>query len=69
MIGMTDRHGSLCIERVADITVLNDERGRFIQRDNEDHRAIAERLLQPAFCLRKAATDLAHKISDSPEPS
>jgi dihydroorotase len=53
MIEMTDRHGSLEIGRAADITVLNDLRGRFVLRDNEDTRVIAERLLQPAFCLRK----------------
>ena len=52
MIGMTDSVGSLAVGRVADVTVLDDERGRFLLRDNEDHRVIAERLLRPAFCLR-----------------
>ena len=33
-------------------SVLSDDRGRFILRDNEGTRVIAERLLRPAFCLR-----------------
>ena len=53
MLGMEDRLGSLAVGRTADVSVLNDVRGRFVLRDNEDHRVIAERLLQPAFCLRK----------------
>lgn len=52
MLGLTDRLGSLAIGRVADVTVLNDDRGRFLLRDNEDNRVVAERLLRPAFCLR-----------------
>jgi dihydroorotase len=32
--------------------VLYDDRGRFILRDNEDTKVVAERLLRPAFCLR-----------------
>ena len=53
MLGMEDSLGSLAVGRTADVSVLNDVRGRFVLRDNEDHRVIAERLLQPAFCLRK----------------
>ncbi|MFJ5487181.1 amidohydrolase/deacetylase family metallohydrolase [Hansschlegelia beijingensis] len=52
MLGMEDSLGSLAVGRTADVSVLNDVRGRFVLRDNEDHRVIAERLLQPAFCLR-----------------
>jgi dihydroorotase len=52
MLRMEDSLGSLAVGRVADVSVLDDVRGRFILRDNEDHRVIAERLLQPAFCLR-----------------
>ncbi|MGA0532969.1 amidohydrolase/deacetylase family metallohydrolase [Hansschlegelia sp. KR7-227] len=52
MLGMTDTLGALAVGRTADVSVLNDERGRFILRDNEDHRVVAERLLTPAFCLR-----------------
>ena len=36
----------------ADVSVLSDIRGRFVLRDNERTEVIAERLLQPAFCLR-----------------
>ncbi|MBB3973627.1 amidohydrolase/deacetylase family metallohydrolase [Hansschlegelia beijingensis] len=52
MLGMEDSLGSLAVGRAADVSVLNDVRGRFVLRDNEDHRVLAERLLQPAFCLR-----------------
>jgi dihydroorotase len=36
----------------ADISVLDDLRGRFKLQDNEKTVVIAERLLVPAFCLR-----------------
>ena len=36
----------------ADVSVLSDERGRFVLRDNEKTQVVAERLLQPVFCLR-----------------
>ncbi len=52
MLGLTDRIGALTPGYEADVSVLNDLRGRFILRDNEDTRVVAERLLQPAFCLR-----------------
>ena len=52
MLGLTDRLGSLAVGRTADVSVLHDDRGRFLLRDNEDHRVVAERLLRPAFCLR-----------------
>ena len=52
MIGMSDRIGALKPGYAADVTVLWDDRGRFILRDNEDTRVVAERLLRPAFCLR-----------------
>ncbi len=32
--------------------VLTEKQGRFILRDNENTEVIAERLLQPLFCLR-----------------
>jgi dihydroorotase len=34
------------------VSVLFDDRGRFVLRDNENNEVIAERLLRPAFCLR-----------------
>ncbi|WGF90882.1 amidohydrolase/deacetylase family metallohydrolase [Marinivivus vitaminiproducens] len=52
MLGRTEELGSLRIGRVADVSVLADERGRFLLRDNEDTKVVAERLLQPLFCLR-----------------
>jgi dihydroorotase len=52
MLGMSDRLGALTPGRGADVTVLHDDRGRFILRDNEDTKVVAERLLRPAFCLR-----------------
>jgi len=52
MLGMTDRVGALKPGYAADVSVLYDDRGRFILRDNEDNRVTAERLLRPAFCLR-----------------
>jgi dihydroorotase len=52
MLGLADRIGALTPGFEADISVLNDVRGRFILRDNEDTRIVADRLLQPAFCLR-----------------
>jgi dihydroorotase len=52
MLGRSDELGSLQPGRIADVSVLSDLRGRFILRDNEKTEVIAERLLQPAFCLR-----------------
>ncbi len=52
MAGMTDEVGSLAPGRDADVSVLNDLRGRFKLFDNEKTEVIAERLLTPAFCLR-----------------
>ncbi len=52
MLGLTDRIGALTPGFAADISVLHDDRGRFLLRDNEDTRVVAERLLRPAFCLR-----------------
>ena len=52
MLRMTDELGSLAVGREADISVLDDHRGRFLLMDNEDTRVIAQRLLAPAFCLR-----------------
>lgn len=52
MVGFTDRIGALKVGYAADVSVLDDNRGRFLLRDNEDTKVIAERLLTPAFCLR-----------------
>jgi dihydroorotase len=52
MLGAMDEIGTLQPGRIADISVLHDDRGRFRLRDNEKTEVIAERLLRPAFCLR-----------------
>jgi dihydroorotase len=52
MIGLADELGMLRVGATADISVLADDRGRFILRDNEKTEVVAERLLQPLFCLR-----------------
>ena len=52
MIGMSDELGTLGPGRVADVSVLNDELGRFLLKDNLDASVTAERMLTPAFCLR-----------------
>jgi dihydroorotase len=52
MIGLSDEIGSLRVGTTADVSVLSDERGRFILEDNEKTKVVAERLLQPLFCLR-----------------
>ena len=52
MLGMSGEIGSLEVGRAADISVLHDDRGRFLLRDNDNNQVVAERLLRPAFCLR-----------------
>jgi dihydroorotase len=52
MAGMSDQMGSLKPGMDADITVLNDERGRWVLQDNEGTQAVTDRLLTPAYCLR-----------------
>jgi dihydroorotase len=51
MIGKQGEHGTLKVGAAADVSVLADQRGRFILRDNEKTEVVAERLLQPLFCL------------------
>jgi dihydroorotase len=52
MLGMQDEVGSLRVGGVADVSVLADQRGRWILRDNEGTQVRTERLLEPLFCLR-----------------
>lgn len=52
MVGLSDQIGSLRPGVDADVTVISDLRGKFLLRDNEGTEVIAERLLQPDFCLR-----------------
>jgi dihydroorotase len=50
MLGRVDEIGSLRPGAPADVTVLDDRRGRFSLRDNSGTEVM--RLVMPAFCLR-----------------
>jgi dihydroorotase len=52
MLGRAGELGTLRPGVVADVTVLDDRRGRFSLRDNSGTEVIADRLLMPAFCVR-----------------
>ncbi len=52
MLDLAGELGTLRPGAAADVSVLSDERGRFVLRDNEKTQVVAERLLQPVFCLR-----------------
>ena len=52
MLGLDGEIGSLRPGSAADVSVLADERGRWVLRDNEGTEAVAERMLRPLFCLR-----------------
>ena len=52
MLAREGEIGTLRPGAAADVTVLDDRRGRFSLRDNSGTEVIAERLLMPAFCLR-----------------
>ena len=55
MIGMKGVLGTLAPGLEADISVLNDDRGRWVLQDNEGTQVIAERMLTPAYCFRAGA--------------
>lgn len=52
MIGRAAEIGALRPGMTADVSVLADDRGRFLLQDNEGTTVVAERLLRPLFCLR-----------------
>jgi dihydroorotase len=52
MLGMQDEIGTLRPGIVADVSVLDDVRGRFLLRDNEGTEVSTEHFLRPVFCLR-----------------
>jgi dihydroorotase len=52
LLGLADEIGCLRPGAVADVSVLADERGPWMLRDNEGTEVTAERLLRPLFCLR-----------------
>jgi dihydroorotase len=53
MAGMEGIIGTLRSGVEADVSVLNDERGRWVLQDNEKTQVVTDRMLTPAFCLRK----------------
>lgn len=52
MLGRSAEIGALKVGMDADVSVLSEQTGRFVLTDNEKNEVIAERLLQPAFCVR-----------------
>lgn len=52
IFGLPKELGTLAVGNPADVTVLNDERGRWVLRDNEATQLVADRQLRPAFCLK-----------------
>ncbi|QQE09074.1 amidohydrolase/deacetylase family metallohydrolase [Cupriavidus sp. ISTL7] len=52
MAGLTDGAGTLRVGAEANVSVLEDLRGRWVLADNEGTQVVAERMLEPAFCLR-----------------
>lgn len=52
IFGLPPELGTLAVGHPADISVLHDDRGRFLLRDNEGTELVGSRLLRPDFCLR-----------------
>ena len=52
MLNMEGEIGTLKPGTVADVSILADERGQWVLRDNEGTEVTAERQLRPRFCLR-----------------
>src|SRR5256714_12633414 len=52
MLRLEDQIGTLKPGVVADVSVLHDERGRWVLRDNEGTQVSTNRMLLPTFCLR-----------------
>jgi dihydroorotase len=52
IFGLPGDLGHLGVGAAADISVLHDQRGRFVLTDNEGTQLISDRALTPAFCLR-----------------
>jgi dihydroorotase len=49
MPDMEDTIGSLNVGGVADISVLDDRRGRWMLEDNEGTQVVTDRMLSPPF--------------------
>jgi dihydroorotase len=52
MLGLSGTIGTLKPGVEADVSVLSDERGHWVLRDNERNEATVNRMLRPLFCLR-----------------
>jgi dihydroorotase len=52
MVGMEGELGTLKVGGVADISVLEDRRGRWVLEDNEGTQIVADRMLTPVLCVR-----------------
>jgi dihydroorotase len=52
MLKMDGALGTLAKGAVADVSVIADERGRWLLADNDGTQVTAERMLTPLFCLR-----------------
>lgn len=52
MANLEDEIGTLGTGRIADVTVLNDDRGLWTLRDNDGTKITARQMLTPRFCLR-----------------
>ena len=52
MIGMEGELGALKVGGVADISVLDDRRGRWVLEDNEGTQVVTDRMLTPVLCVR-----------------
>ncbi|ETX04586.1 amidohydrolase/deacetylase family metallohydrolase [Candidatus Entotheonella palauensis] len=52
MLGLEGELGTLKPGAAADVSVLHDDRGQWILRDNEGNEVQTQRRLRPAFCLR-----------------
>ena len=55
MCGMEGEIGTLRPGVAADVSVLHDDRGAFMLKDNEGTQVKTERRVRPAFCLRQGA--------------
>src|SRR4029077_19198693 len=52
MLGLSGVIGTLRPGMDADVSVIQQKPGRYVLRDNEKTEVVADRLLQPVFCLR-----------------
>jgi dihydroorotase len=52
IFGLPNELGTLAVGNPADVSVLDDQRGRWVLRDNEGTQLVADRQLRPAFCLK-----------------